>query len=253
VLTARPALGAELTPILAAVIVPGSGEYVPFVRHWAGALAVTVGCPGEDLELAAAELFTNAVTHSRSGDTGGEATVIVAAAPGEAILHVHDQGGHNGQVPRMKARRAARSQESGRGLLIVEAISLHWAAGPAACCAQALPDDPAVTADGCCIWCHIRSGTAPACNTPEPQRGSPADATQACCPPLLTWAGPGVSLTTSPLRIRQAGRRLQVRQVMAHPARADVGAPTGRPPRPCGGGGGAGRRRAGHKVPAGQS
>jgi anti-sigma regulatory factor (Ser/Thr protein kinase) len=144
-----------------AAVVPGAGDYVPFVRRWVAALAALAGCPGDELELAAAELFTNAVTHSRSGHAGGEATVIVAAGPGEAVLHVHDQGAANGQVPHVKAHRPGGLRQSGRGLRIVEAVSVHWAARPAACCPQSPPDDPAVTAGGCCVWCRIRPGAVP--------------------------------------------------------------------------------------------
>lgn len=145
---------------LAAAVMPGSGDYVPFVRQWVGALPAIAGYPGGELELAAAELFTNAVRHSRSGDTGGEVTVIVATGPAGAVIHVHDQGADIGQVPHMKAQRAAGLRQSGRGLCIIEAISVQWAAGPAACCPQAPPDDPAVTAGGCCVWCHIAPETA---------------------------------------------------------------------------------------------
>ncbi len=154
----RPARAPVIAPT--AVVMPGSGDYVPVVRQWIGALPATAGYPGGELELAAAELFTNAVRHSRSGDTGGQATVIVATGARGAVIHVHDQGAGAGQVPHIKAQRAAGLRQSGRGLHIIEAISVHWAAGPAARCPQAPPDDPAVAAGGCCVWCHIAPGTA---------------------------------------------------------------------------------------------
>jgi anti-sigma regulatory factor (Ser/Thr protein kinase) len=159
-LAVRTVPGVEVTPALAAVIVPGSGDYVRFVRQWVGALPATADYPGGELELAGAELFTNAARHSRSGEAGGEVTVIVAAGPGGAVLHVHDQGAAGGHVPHVKAQRAAGLAESGRGLRIVAAISVHWAARPAADCPQAPLGDPAVTAGGCCVWCHIRPGAA---------------------------------------------------------------------------------------------
>ena len=158
-LAVRP--GRAVVIALAAAVMPGSGDYVPFVRQWVGALPAITGYPGGELELAVAELFTNAVRHSRSGDTGGEVTVIVATGPAGAVIHVHDQGAGAGQVPHIKAQRAAGLRQSGRGLCIIEAISVQWAAGPAACCPQAPPDDPAVAAGGCCVWCHIAPGTAP--------------------------------------------------------------------------------------------
>src|SRR5215467_9720482 len=99
-LAVKPGRAPVVAP--AAVIVPGSAEYVPFVRHWVTALAARAGGPGGELEFAVAELLANAVTHTRSGHAGGQVTVIVAAGPGEAVLHVHDLGSHNGQVPHMK-------------------------------------------------------------------------------------------------------------------------------------------------------
>src|SRR5215475_289588 len=106
-LNRQPVPGAELSPTLAAAVMPGSSEYLPFVRQWVAALAATAGCASGELELAAAELYTNAVRHSRSGAAGGEIAVIVSVGPGGASLHVHDQGADGGQEPRMKAQRAA--------------------------------------------------------------------------------------------------------------------------------------------------
>ena len=237
-LTDRPAEGPDVTPVLAAVIVPGSGhEVVPFVRQWVAAVVAMAGCAGDDLELAAAELVTNAVRHTRSGKAGGEVTVIVAAGPVGAVLHVHDQGATSGQVPHMKTQRTAAFRQSGRGLRIVDAISVHWAARDSASCPQAPPDDPAVTVGGRCVWCHIRcrpTAPAAACKVPQPRPASPAEVLRPCCPPLLTWTDEGLSLAVTSLCIRQAGRRLGVRQVIAHAVHAVDRVPGGRPPVPAG-------------------
>ena len=158
-LAVRPDRAPAIT--LAVAVMPGSSEYVPVVRQWIGALPAAADYPGGELELAAAELFTNAVTHSRSGDTGGQVTVIVATGPAGPVIHVHDQGTDTGQVPHMKAQRGAGMRQSGRGLWIIQAVSAQWGARPAACCPEAPPDDPAGTADGCCVWCHITPGTVP--------------------------------------------------------------------------------------------
>ena len=159
-LAIKPVPGASVAPVLAVAVMPGSGACVPFVRQWVRAVAALAGCAGDELELAVAELVTNAVRHSRSGGAGGVVTVIVAAGPGAAVLHVHDQGTATGQVPHIKTGRAARLRQSGRGLRLVAAICEHWAAGPAAHCPQAPPGDPAVTAGGYCVCCHITPGTA---------------------------------------------------------------------------------------------
>jgi hypothetical protein len=254
-MTSAPTPAPPAAVTLAARVLPGRILSVPEVRRWVGALTAAADCAPGDPQLAVSELFTNAVKHSRSGAAGGVVTVIVATGVGGAVMHVHDQGADGSQVPHMKVRRAAGFQESGRGLRIVAAVSVHWAVAPAAWCRQAPPDDPAVAAGGCCVSCHIRPGpavpagasSAAASQVPQPRRGSSVRAVHSCCPLLLVWTDVGVSLAA--MCIHLGARRRQLRQSVADAVRTAVG---GRPPRPCGGGGGAGPIRASHKSPAGR-
>lgn len=100
-------------------------------------LAVAGSCPAaDDARSVVSELAANAVEHTRSGK-GGEVRVTVAAAPGEWVLVlVGDDGPDEGSVPAVPVQRP--SAESGRGLLIVAALSeaygyaggLSWALLP---------------------------------------------------------------------------------------------------------------------------
>ena len=197
-------------PMLAVQVLPGRLQYAPVARRWVGELTAAAGCAPGDPQLAAAELFANAVRHTRSGTPGGVVTVIVATGPGGAVVHVHDQGADGGQVPYARLGQDAGSAESGRGLRLVAAISVHWASGPAAWCRQAAPGDPAVAAGGCCVCCHVPSAVAASCavrdaatsKIPRPRPASP-DGAESCCPLLLTWDDAGL---------------LPVRNGLAHPA-----------------------------------
>jgi anti-sigma regulatory factor (Ser/Thr protein kinase) len=53
----------------------------------------------DEAELAAGELFANAVRHSLSGRAGGKVTVLVAWVGGEVAVHVHDLGPDDNQSP----------------------------------------------------------------------------------------------------------------------------------------------------------
>jgi anti-sigma regulatory factor (Ser/Thr protein kinase) len=95
------------------------------------ALAVAGSCPAaDDAALIVSELAANAVQHTRSGK-GGEVRVTVAVAPGEwvAIL-VSDDGPDEGAVPAIPAQRASADAESGRGLLLVAALSTAYGYAP---------------------------------------------------------------------------------------------------------------------------
>ena len=95
------------------------------------ALAVAGSCPAaDDAALIISELAANAVEHTRSGK-GGEVRVTVAAAPAEWILIlVGDDGPDEGSVPAIPAQRPPASAESGRGLLIVAALSDAYGYAP---------------------------------------------------------------------------------------------------------------------------
>lgn len=99
-------------------VFPGRTDRIREVRATLGrALA---DCPmADDAVLAASELATNAVMHSHSREPGGRFTVRAELYAGDYLwLEVEDGGGPwTGQF---------RSDECGRGLTIVAAVSSDW-------------------------------------------------------------------------------------------------------------------------------
>ncbi|MFH8492447.1 ATP-binding protein [Streptomyces longisporoflavus] len=71
-----------------------------------------------DLQLIVSELATNAVTCTRSS----EITLEITLTDDEAAVSVADHGPHR----HLHAQHAAPDAESGRGLLIVEALASRW-------------------------------------------------------------------------------------------------------------------------------
>ena len=116
-----PAAGSVL--VSRSDVMPGTTACASASRRLvAEALAVAGRCPAaDDAALIVSELAANAVRHTRSGK-GGEVRVTVAAAPAEWVLIlVGDDGQDEGLVPGIPAQRP--SAESGRGLLLVAALS----------------------------------------------------------------------------------------------------------------------------------
>ncbi len=74
----------------------------------------------DDLELVAAELASNAVIHGRSG-CGADVKVTLAPGPYGLTVEVHDA---SAMLP--ARRQAGCEAEGGRGLVIVQALSLRW-------------------------------------------------------------------------------------------------------------------------------
>jgi anti-sigma regulatory factor (Ser/Thr protein kinase) len=118
-----PAAGSVL--VSRSAVLAGTADSAAASRRLlAEALAVAGSCPAaDDAALIVSELAANAVQHTRSGK-GGEVRVTVAAAPAEWVLIlVGDDGPDEGNVPGIPAQRPPASAESGRGLLLVAALS----------------------------------------------------------------------------------------------------------------------------------
>jgi anti-sigma regulatory factor (Ser/Thr protein kinase) len=170
----RAPLTGGIGPVAVRVF-PGLAAQVPHARRWVRALASRPGRePGrtdlvDDLELIAAELFANAVLHTRSGGGGGTVTVAVTA---DWVIHVHDQGA-GGPCPGLLAVGGGVRDDFGRGLQIVMAISGGLAHLPAAWCPVGGPDDPAIGAGGCCTCCRPAVGP-PAPPVPSQEQRRPA-------------------------------------------------------------------------------
>lgn len=95
----------------------GNGK---LIRDWIGSAITRHGCHVDpaDAVLAVGELFTNAVRHG----PGGRVLVGYCLWPGGARIVVADGGGYG--TPEM--RPVTSTDEGGRGLLVVEAITAQW-------------------------------------------------------------------------------------------------------------------------------
>ncbi|ADH70422.1 Uncharacterised protein [Nocardiopsis dassonvillei] len=96
-----------------ALKLPGVPDQARVLRRRLGAVlpdALT------DTALAlASELFNNALAHSRSGEAGGEVTVIVNRFPGRVQIKVIDQGPHDAHAPSPHLRPVVPVRGGGTG------------------------------------------------------------------------------------------------------------------------------------------
>ncbi|MFJ3302912.1 ATP-binding protein [Streptomyces sp. NPDC086549] len=86
-------------------------------------------CPvGESAVLVVAELAANAVTHGRVRDRGFRLTLAVEAEASDTLrIEVVDPRGDRRPLAR---RIAGPTAETGRGLLLVEALAARWGSEP---------------------------------------------------------------------------------------------------------------------------
>ncbi|MFF5265182.1 ATP-binding protein [Actinomadura viridis] len=113
--------------LLTDLSLPGLPQVVPPVRARVRAAVEEVLDDRElveDVVLATAELLTNALDHTRSGQDGGRVDLTVTLTPASAVLvEVTDQNGTDTH-PRPTSGEAL--SDRGRGLHIVEAVSALW-------------------------------------------------------------------------------------------------------------------------------
>jgi serine/threonine-protein kinase RsbW len=98
---------------------PGAPESVPTVRRLVR-LILAHSPRVDDMELIVAELVTNAITHTPSGQEGGTFTITIRQRPGQARLEVADLGTARWRPALAKGDGMA---EHGRGLEIVAALA----------------------------------------------------------------------------------------------------------------------------------
>ena len=116
------------------VTFPGLPAIVPSARRFVR--GILAGSPrAEDLELITAELASNAIRHTPSGEDGGDFTLTVHTEPGWARVEVSDAG-----TGEWSASRHA-SDDDEYGLAIVAAL------------ADKLGHD--VRADGQTVWAEV--------------------------------------------------------------------------------------------------
>ncbi|GAB3677748.1 hypothetical protein GCM10027589_48000 [Actinocorallia lasiicapitis] len=106
---------------------PGLPAEARRAREFVGFLTEGFACV-DDVLLAAAEMISNAVRHTRSGLPGGLFVVEVRRWRGGAALTVIDQGGPS--EPRAKPLAESADEfalfESGRGLLTIGITASWW-------------------------------------------------------------------------------------------------------------------------------
>jgi serine/threonine-protein kinase RsbW len=101
----------------------GQPSQVSQARSWLAGLLPSCE-PLDDLLIFTSELVTNAVTHTRSGDPGGWFTVEITWSPQRARVVVGDQG--SDEIPASGNSPDDSDLETGRGLLLIAAMSAAW-------------------------------------------------------------------------------------------------------------------------------
>ncbi|MFW5417569.1 ATP-binding protein [Nocardiopsis sp. CNT-189] len=82
----------------------------------------------DDAEICVDEAFCNAWRHTRSGLAGGAVSLrLYALADGPLYIDVGDGGPlRPGDRPRVARRALDLDTETGRGMLLIDAIAAHW-------------------------------------------------------------------------------------------------------------------------------
>lgn len=111
----------------------GTYEQVSRIREWCRCLLEDAGMPGtETAQLVVGELASNAIRHSASGERMGTLAVKVQYyCDLFVLLTVTDEGPRVGQPftrPQV-GNIDPLGAESGRGLLLVDAVALEWGWG----------------------------------------------------------------------------------------------------------------------------
>ncbi|MFD3685019.1 ATP-binding protein [Nocardiopsis sp. NPDC058631] len=111
-------------PACHALAVAGRPEQASVLRRRIA--AVLSPATSDVAQYLVSELFNNAITHSRSGDEGGQVTVTLHRFPGRVQVKVIDQGprGDGSSTPHMRPLDLER--EGGRGLRLVHAQAARW-------------------------------------------------------------------------------------------------------------------------------
>ncbi|MFA1548154.1 ATP-binding protein [Actinomadura chokoriensis] len=110
-----------ISEIIAALTLPGVERSARHARVFARDV-LGEGHPSlDDVQVCVDEAFTNGVEHTASG-RGGRVTVMFSLAGQDIVAEVVDDGAY-GERPVMRDDPLA---EGGRGLRIIDALSLEW-------------------------------------------------------------------------------------------------------------------------------
>jgi anti-sigma regulatory factor (Ser/Thr protein kinase) len=133
----------------------GTPQNAAGARQWAAQVASNRAPNLTDLvKLCVSELFTNAIRHSRSGQSGGTVAVLVASVCGATVVHVHDQGHPGVSIPQPRRQDSSSTTpaEGGHGLVLVRLTSAEFGSQPVRSCEFADETGPGVAAAGWCVW-----------------------------------------------------------------------------------------------------
>jgi hypothetical protein len=127
--------------VLGAIAIPGRGEQVRVARAFVARVLRKLAAPDEavpgepapgepvpdesvldNATLLTSELVTNAIRHSRSGESGGSVGLMVAAVPGGIRVEVTDSG----SAASSPAVKQDHCSCDGHGLFLVEAVAREW-------------------------------------------------------------------------------------------------------------------------------
>jgi anti-sigma regulatory factor (Ser/Thr protein kinase) len=112
--------------VLGAIAIPGRGEQVRVAREFVAGLLRELAGPDETMldnaTLLTSELVTNAIRHSRSGESGGSVRLVVLAVADGIRVEVTDSGSAGGS-PVVKDDVYTCD---GHGMFLVEAVADQW-------------------------------------------------------------------------------------------------------------------------------
>src|SRR5690606_31785541 len=100
----------------------------PLARLLATEQLRTWGLPPHPAELIVGELADNAVTHGRV--SGRNVRLLLYVVGGTLRIEVTDTRGDRLPCPQRSAAENAEDAESGRGLLLVDALAARWGVVP---------------------------------------------------------------------------------------------------------------------------
>ncbi|WP_255495642.1 ATP-binding protein [Nocardiopsis sp. FR4] len=105
---------------------PGIPESVGAARTWVTARFTDQGIePPEGLILVLSELATNAISHTRSGNAGGQFAVRTLVYSDRVRVEVRDGGPFENTHP-LHPSAPELLAEHGRGLILVNALASSW-------------------------------------------------------------------------------------------------------------------------------
>jgi anti-sigma regulatory factor (Ser/Thr protein kinase) len=120
-----PAALAEAA-VLGTIAIPGRGEQVRVARAFVAGVLRELAAPDEavldNATLLTSELVTNAIRHSRSGESGGSVGLVVLAVTDGIRVEVTDSGSAGGSPVVQDDIYTC----DGHGLFLVESVADQW-------------------------------------------------------------------------------------------------------------------------------